>query len=54
MQLDALARGWEIQRNIIYDTWTADLDSLAGEHKSAGVRVKRILTGSYRAVSSST
>ena len=44
MQLDALARGWEIQRIFIYDTWTADLDSLAGEHKSAGVRVKRILT----------
>ena len=45
MQLDALARGWEIQRIFIYDTWTADLDSLAGKHKSAGVRVKRILTG---------
>ena len=44
MQLDALARGWKIQRIFIYDTWTADLDSLAGEHKSAGVRVKRILT----------
>ena len=43
-QLDALARGWEIQRIFIYDTWSGDLDSLAGEHKSAGVRVKRILT----------
>jgi hypothetical protein len=44
-QLDALARGWEIQRIFIYDTWSGDLDSLAGERKSAGVRVKRILTG---------
>lgn len=44
-QLDALARGWEIQRIFIYDTWSGDLDSLSGERKSAGVRVKRILTG---------
>jgi hypothetical protein len=48
MQLDALARGWEIQRIFIYDTWTQDLDQLAVEHKTAGVRVKRVLTGEIR------
>ncbi len=45
MQLDASARGWEIHRIFIYDTWTQELEQLAAEHKSAGVRVKRVIKG---------
>jgi len=44
VQLEALRRGVEIRRVFIYQEWTDELDTLAREQVTAGVKVRRVQT----------
>lgn len=41
-QVDALERGWTIQRVFIYDDWSPELHQLAAQQRAAGVEVRRV------------
>lgn len=41
-QVDALARGWTIQRVFIYDDWSSEMQELASQQRVAGVEVRRV------------
>jgi len=45
-QVDALQRGWAIQRVFIYDDWSEELAQLAVQQRTAGIEVRRVARAS--------